>query len=209
LNVRLQTELAVVVLGFAALNLVLVFASIGLFVRMGPAVETILLRNDATIAAAEELLEAIARNPSAVVPEADRNRVALALERISNNVTEDDEPTAIDAIKEDLGPALEGDAIARRALIDGLRRLIGINRQAMLRADREAQRLGEAGAWTAVFVAIVSLGLCLTIGRRLGSRVVRPLLELRLGSEPRSRGTGIVGAGLIKLRARSETPWRI
>ncbi|MCB9869249.1 MAG: hypothetical protein H6836_07215 [Planctomycetes bacterium] len=175
---RLQSDLSVAVLGFVALNVGLAFAAIGLFLRMGPAAERILLRNDATIFAAEDILTVLAGRPGAIDDPDDRTRVAAAIERIASNITEDREPAVIEAIRQLVPAAVAGDATARNTLIVDLRRLIAINRDAMQRADREAQRLGRAGAWAAALVAIASLGLSLFLGRRLGSHVVRPVLEL-------------------------------
>jgi len=176
---RLQGELAVVVLGFVALNLLLVFAAIGLFVRMGPAIERILLRNDATIVTAEEILEVLARNPTGPASTTDRERVAVALDRASNNITEGGEEPVIDSIKEYIEPVLEGHEEHRGALVEGLHELVAINRAAMRSVDRDAQRLGTAGAWVASFVGLASLGLTVFLSRSLGSRIVRPILELR------------------------------
>ncbi|MCA8943248.1 MAG: hypothetical protein KDB80_11865 [Planctomycetes bacterium] len=176
---RLQAELAAVVLGYVAMNLLLVFAAIGLFVRMGPAIEGILLRNDATIVAAEDVLEVLARTSTSTVDTLDRERIAAALTRASNNITESGEAPVIVSIEANVEPALEGDAEARTALVSDLRSLIAINRNAMRAVDEEAQRLGSAGAWAAAFVGFVSLGLCLLLGRNLGNRIVRPILELR------------------------------
>ncbi|MCA8952810.1 MAG: hypothetical protein KDE27_25090 [Planctomycetes bacterium] len=176
---RLQSELAAVVVGFVTLNLLLVFAAIGLFARMGPAVELILQRNDATIVAAEDILEALAREPAGVTSPERREAVDAALATIARNVTEQDEPKAIAAIEQSIAAGLEGQAKARETLTDALRALIELNRDAMLAADREAQRLGVAGAWAAAFVGLATLLLGLVLGRRLGRRLVRPVLELR------------------------------
>lgn len=175
---RLQNELTMALLCFMAMNLLLALASIGLFVRMGPAVERILQRNDETIIAAEEILAVLASSTSGGVEDR-RDRALSALGRIRENVTEADEPAAIQVIEENLGPALAGETASRESLIEALGRLIRINRSAMLDADLEAQRLGRSGAWAAAIVAGASLVLGLMLGARLSRRVVRPLLELR------------------------------
>lgn len=176
---RIQAELTAAVLGFVALNLLLVAATIGLFVRMGPAIEQILLRNDATIVAAEDILEVLARTPTPTVGATDRQRIAAAIALASNNVTEDGESRVIEAIKGSVEPALSGNLDSRAALVDNLNALITINRDAMRRVDQEAQRLGKTGAWIAAILGLASVGLCLLLSQSLGNRVVRPILELR------------------------------
>ncbi|MBK8975025.1 MAG: hypothetical protein IPM29_03795 [Planctomycetes bacterium] len=175
---QLRSELGAVVLGFVALNLALVFGAIGLFRRMGPAIERILLRNDATIMATEDVLEVLARSPAAV-PTDDRTRVEAALARARDNVTEPGEAPILDGIAAALEPALSGDRAARHELIGKLVQLIEINRSAMKRVDADAQRIGKAGAWAATLIGFVSLSLSLLLIRRLASRIVRPIDELR------------------------------
>lgn len=176
---KLQSELSMTVLGFTVLNLALAFVSIGLFARMGPAIERILVRNDATIEAAEEVMAVFAAAPGTAIESRRREQVEGALGRIVQNVTETAEPQAIAEIEESLAHALDGDAAARANLVAALQRLLAVNRGAMLDADREAQRLGSAGAWAAAIVAILSLGLGFALGRRLVRRVVLPVVELR------------------------------
>jgi len=175
---RLRTELASTVAGFLALNFLLVFTAIGLFGRMGPAIELILQRNDTTIVAAEEILGAFARHRDVATTAAVRAPIEAALARARNNITEPGEEPLLVAIETQLPAALGGDDQARAALTDKLCALIAINRRAMQQVDRDAQRLGTAGAWAAAFVGMASLGLGLLLTRRLSQRVVRPLQEL-------------------------------
>src|SRR5690606_15230316 len=58
------------------------------------------------------------------------------------------------------------------------RALVHLNRTAMHTVDLQAQRLGTAGAWAAVFVALFSFGASIFVLRRLEGRVVEPLEEL-------------------------------
>ena len=176
---QLRTELAATVLGFVTLNLLLVFTAIGLFVRMSPVIERILQRNDATIVAAEEVLESLARASSAPILEADVGRIRSALQRARDNITEPGERQVLIAIEEQLEPALAGEKDARPLLVDQVHELIAINRTAMREVDREAQRLGKAGAWAAAFMGLTSLALCLFLTRSLARRVVWPVRELR------------------------------
>jgi methyl-accepting chemotaxis protein len=175
---RLRAELAATVLSFVVINLLLVFSAIGLFVRMGPAIDRILTRNDATIVAAESILEVLARSGGArVAPEA-RDHVRAAVDRARNNITEPGEEPVLSQILSLLPSALEADPSARVALVEQLRQLIAINRSAMRQVDHDAQRLGRAGAWAAMFVGLATLTLSLFLTRSLGRRIVRPIAEL-------------------------------
>jgi hypothetical protein len=78
-----------------------------------------------------------------------------------------------------LQPALfRGDAAVRGSMIDDTRKLDQINREAMVRADRQAQQLGRAGAWGVVFMALAVFLAGVLFIRSLTARVVRPLEEI-------------------------------
>jgi methyl-accepting chemotaxis protein len=174
---KLRTELLVYTALLAGLNLLLAFGAIGLFVRMGPAIERILRENVASIDAAEEILIEFATASGGMTPEG-RGRVETALKTIRTNVTEADESPVITRIEQRLDGAARGDAEARTAVIEDLRRLIAINRKAMTAVDEEARRLGAGGAWAAVFVGALSFGLSLLVIVLLRRRLLEPLLEL-------------------------------
>lgn len=175
---RLRTELAATVFGFLALNCLLAFAAIGLFGRMGPAIERILERNDATIAAAEDLLTTLAQAPLGPLDAAAEAALEAALLRAQGNITEPGEGPVLQRIEQVMPQAVAGKAEARQALTVEIRELIRINRDAMLTVDRQAQRLGRSGAWAAAVVGFASLLLGFLLSRRLNRRVVRPLHEL-------------------------------
>ncbi len=175
---RFRIELAAVVFGFVALNLLLAFAGIGLFVRMGPAIDRILLRNDVTIVAAEEMLEVLARIEGVAADTDQRQRVEAALERARNNITEDGEQEIVAGLSDRMGPALDGDAAAHRDVIGSLHDLIALNRQAMWKESRRAHLLGTAGAWVAAFVGLATLLTGLWLRSRLERRIIRPIQEL-------------------------------
>lgn len=175
---QLRTEVAAGVLTILALDLLLVFAAIGLFVRMGPAIERILTRNDATIVAAEDVLDAFARTGHVALPPVQQERVDAALARARANVTEPGEAEVVDAIERIAPAAQRADPAARTLLLDRLHDLITINRAAIRRADLDARRLGNAGAWAASFVGLATVVLGLFLTRSLDLRVVRPIAEI-------------------------------
>lgn len=176
---RLHTEMAVTILGFVAINLLLILAAIGLFVRMGPAIDRILRRNDASIAAAETIVLVLARTGLTTVAVEDRTIVQAALTRATDNVTEPGEEQVLQDLQLALPGAFAADHAARDTVLTQLEQLIEINRQAMRQVDQNAQSLGGAGAWAAMIVGSVTLALSLLLTRSLGRRVVYPIQELR------------------------------
>lgn len=174
---KLRTELLLYTAMLALLNVMLAFGAIGLFMRMGPAIERILDENVASITAAEEVLAEFAVAPAELDATA-RARVHAAIERAAANVTEAEETAVIDAMRSQFDAAASGAGEARAELIRQTRALIGINRHAMTAVDNEARRLGAAGAWAAVFIGSLTFALSLLIVAQLRLRLVDPLLEL-------------------------------
>ncbi|HSR52320.1 MAG TPA: hypothetical protein VLV83_15950 [Acidobacteriota bacterium] len=160
-----------------AFNILLSLGAIGLFSRMGPAIERILQENVYSIEACEEMLSVLASHQGAV-PQPDRNGFRQALRRARQNITESEETPILDAIESRAAAALGGNPQSTRLLVADVRRLIRINRQAMESVDQEARRLGTAGAWSAVFIALLSFAGSMALVRRLSRRVLTPLLEL-------------------------------
>lgn len=171
-----------------ALNVLLAFGAIGLFVRMLPAIERILEENVYSNIAAEEMLAVLAESPTARVPTEGRRRVEDAFRRAKSNVTEPEEIPVLDAIGRNLRAALDGERDAVVAEVRAIQNLIAINRDAMRKVDREAQRLGRAGAWAAVFVGFLSFLLSVVVLGRLRRRVVEPVVELHHVLEGLRRG---------------------
>lgn len=184
----LRRELLLTMGAPVLLNLVLAFVAIGLFVRMGPAIERILQENVYSIVAAEEILAELAEAGTAPLPPDARARVRQALDNARRNITEDEERPVLEALERALPAALEGDTEARRQAVDSVRQLLRTNREAMHTVDREARRLGAAGAWTAVFVGFLSFLLSVSVVVRLQKRFVRPLVDLHQVLEEARQG---------------------
>ncbi|MDY0062122.1 MAG: hypothetical protein RBU45_20090 [Myxococcota bacterium] len=184
----LRRELLLAVGGLIVLNLLLAFGAIGLFVRMGPAIERILQENVYSITAAEEILAELARSGNDALPAEARTRIREAFQKAEQNVTEEEERPVLAHIARLLPPTLEGDLPARQQLLAELGRLIQINRAAMAEVDEEAQRLGKAGAWAAVLLGFSSFLLSLLILVLLQRRIVGPLLDLHAVLEGARQG---------------------
>lgn len=175
---ELRRELLLTVGALVSLNLLLAFGSIGLLVRMGPAIELILHENVYSIVAGEEMLADLAESGGAPLSADARDRVKRSFENAKKNVTEPSERPVIDSLEGHLEQAMSGDAEARRQIVADIRKIIRINRDAMRSVDEEAQRLGSAGAWAAVLVGFISFLLSLYVVMRLQNRFVRPLVDL-------------------------------
>jgi methyl-accepting chemotaxis protein len=145
---------------------------------MGPAIERILQENVYSIVAAEEMLAAFADAGDAALLPAARARVVEAVDKARQNVTEDEERPVLAMLEDSLPAAMSGILDARNRVLSSIGELIRINREAMRDVDREARRLGSAGAWAAVFVGFLSFLLSIVVVVRLQNRFVRPLVDL-------------------------------
>ena len=161
------------------LNLLMAVGAIGIFNRMAPAIAVIIERNERSINACVDMLAIMAATGSpAVFPAAEAEAFRAAFARARDNVTEPQEAEILDRMAR-LQPALfQGDAVVRSSMIADTRALDRINREAMVRADRQAQQLGRAGAWGVVFMALAVFMAGVLFIRSLTARVVRPLEEI-------------------------------
>ena len=178
MNLALRREVLLTIGVLTLVNLILAFGSVGLFVRMGPAIEHIIEENVSSIVAAEEIAVELAEAGNRPVSAEARTRIDGALVQAQRNLTEDGEPPVLAALEQHLPAAMEGDAGARGRAVTAAHDLIRINREAMLEADADAKRLGTAGAWTAVFLGFLSFLLSVFVVVRLQKRFVGPLMEL-------------------------------
>jgi nitrogen fixation/metabolism regulation signal transduction histidine kinase len=161
-----------------ACNVLLAFGAIGLLTRMSPAIERILLENVYSTEAAEDLLALLALPAPALSADDRQQRFEDTLQRLRENATEPQEVPVLERVVQRYGAALAGDERAVVAVVQALQHLATVNRQAMASADQEAQRLGIAGAWVAVCIAVLSFVISLMVIRRLERHVLNPLIEL-------------------------------
>lgn len=173
---RASQEIA---LSFGTVLAVLVlvgFGSVGLLARMGPAIGVILHENDASLAAAEVMLASLAEPAPS---EADRLRFRQALIFADANITLPTERAPLARLHAVAEAALAGEVSARSEATRALRDLAKVNRDNMTIADAYARRLGNAGAWAAVLLTLLGVGVGILMVRRLYRRLVAPLDELR------------------------------
>jgi nitrogen fixation/metabolism regulation signal transduction histidine kinase len=184
LRQQFRVSLAILV-GF---QLITAFGAIGLLSRMTPAIAEILSENEYTIEAAHQMLLVLVRQAFEPGAPEMQQQFREALERAKSNITEPGEPAVLEQLERLSTPALQGDPAALRATVESIRKLVGINRQAMRHAESEARRLGTAGAWAAVILAIAGLAASVLVSRRLAGRLLDPLGELYEVTEAARQG---------------------
>ena len=162
-----------------SLNILMAFGSIWIFMRMAPAIEVIILQNELSLEACEEMLTALLRN------ENDKNQTTIqiesfrnALERAKNNITEKEEPEILVRISQVYENAFEKDGAGLEQTVSAILELSKINRAAMKKADIRARQLGFAGAWGVVFMAASIFLVGMIFLRSLRVNLVEPLLEI-------------------------------
>jgi HAMP domain-containing protein len=173
---KLRREARIGIGAIMVLQFALSMMTIALLSRMGPAIERILQENVRTEEAVEQMLAELSHAHTArAVPQ----EFSHALERASNNITEEEEKPLLEIIARKHILAFSGDAAAREEVIEALRDLGEVNRRSMSRADNRAKRLGQTGAWAAALLGAIALGLCVVIYQQLRLRIELPIEELR------------------------------
>lgn len=176
-HAELQRDFLTSAAVLVAVNLLLAFGAIGLFVRMGPVIDDILRMNVVSLEAAHEMLAVLAGSGQPLDDQA-RLRFEHALDRATTNVTEPEEASLVIQIGAIRQRAYDGDREAVNQIVHRLDALVRVNYEAMREVDAEARRLGNAGAWSAVFLAFFSFLLSLGVVSRLRRRVIVPMVEM-------------------------------
>jgi hypothetical protein len=164
-----------------ALQLAMAFASIWVFSRMSPAIETILEKNLRTLIACEEMLAALvnaAQNSDPAMDE--RLRFQSALQEAMDNITEDGESTLLAEIEATYGSYFDPFPPSPEPLVATIQALSKLNQQAMMTADHRAKKVGQAGAWGIVFMAAAVFALSLLFLRRVHRLLLIPVEEWSL-----------------------------
>lgn len=162
-----------------ALNLLMSFGSIWIFMRMAPAIEVIIDQNEVSLQACEEMLATLlvkGGNESGINLQIDS--FERALNRAQNNITEKEEPAALNAVSQSYINAFAGNDDALKRTVRAILQLGEINRAAMIEADRKARQLGYAGAWGVVFMAGIVFLIGMLFLRALKKNLFDPLEEI-------------------------------
>ena len=161
------------------LNLLMAFGSIWVFMRMSPAIETIIDRNVTSLQTCEEMLASLVRvNGNQSDTKLLRDSFLAALNKAQHNITEEDEPDAIKSISQSYEKAFEGDVVEVKKTVNAVLRLGAINRAAMVAEARKARQFGNAGAWGIVFMATAVFLVGMLFIRRLKRNLINPLEEI-------------------------------
>ena len=161
------------------LNLLMALGSIWIFMRMAPAIEVIIERNELSLEACEEMLASLAMiGQDAFTNRALETDFENALHRAQNNITEKEEPAALESIKAAYANAFLGSKTAQQETVTAITLLGKINREAMIVADRRARQLGNGGAWGVVFMAVTVFFAGMLLKRTLTRDLVEPLEEI-------------------------------
>ncbi|MDN5279623.1 MAG: hypothetical protein PWR01_3588 [Clostridiales bacterium] len=162
------------------INLLMAFGTIGVFSRMSPAIADIIHKNERSLQACSQMLSSLARLN---LPSIDRKLLQKefleALGRAKANVTETDEPIFIEKITKNQNKAFNQDGKAFTDIVSAIEGLAEINRQAMAVADKNAQRLGNSGAWGVVFMALCSFTAGIVFIKSLKQKILEPIEEIK------------------------------
>ena len=160
------------------LNLLMALGSIWIFMRMAPAIEVIIDRNERSLQACEAMLSSLALMRAGNGNKDLKTKFMNALRKAQNNVTEKEEPIALASINAHALNAFTGDKTALLKTVAGIDLLGKINREAMIAADIRARQFGYAGAWGVVFMATCVFFAGMVFKRSLSKALVKPLEEI-------------------------------
>ncbi|HDS16986.1 MAG TPA: hypothetical protein ENN66_10375 [Proteobacteria bacterium] len=146
--------------------------------RMAPAIEIIIEQNEVSLQACEEMLAALSLHRVNEHDSAPHETFARALRRAQANITENEEPQAIDLIRRNFSKAFLGQHHELQETVKAILRLGEINRLAMIKADRKARQLGYAGAWAIVFMATIIFLSGMIFMRSLRKNLSAPIEEI-------------------------------
>jgi uncharacterized membrane protein len=171
-----------------AVNLFMAVGAIQVIIRMTPAIERIIERNERSIRHGVEMLSALALSGGGAMSEQLRAEFEDALQRAKNNVTEPEEDDVLALIDRLSAATFRGETEARQEMVSAILRFGTINREAIFRADHAARQLGYAGAWGGVFMATSIFLAGFIFIRGVTRRVVRPLEEIHAVIAAQRRG---------------------
>jgi hypothetical protein len=177
------------------LNILMAFASIGIFLRMAPAIERINFRNARSLEACEQMLVAMAAVDIA------KSDFQSALDLAGGNITEPGELEACQQIQRLFLAIQDGDDFLRQQLAQAIVALADRNRVSMNGAAKRAQSLGRAGAWSVAFMALLFFTTSIIFEQRLRRDILDPVRELDVALQAHRNGDFLrrcTGIGLSK-----------
>jgi len=169
------------VIGIVALTVassILAFISIGVFVRMSPAIGDIVHRNLHRLEASRTMVGVFAERRGEGITDIGVQRLEGALEELRKESKGEQDTVLLEHVVDTMALALSGDRAPIERFVATIAEIAEVDYAAMRRADAEAQRLGSAGAWAAALSGLVIALLGIAVFVRLERRVTRPATEL-------------------------------
>jgi len=152
--------------------------AIALLDRIAPAVDRIVRENVVSLEAVEEMLTAVASLSVPGSADTAKRRFLVALAAAEENVTGEEEPAVLSELRRRADATFAGDSLALRQALAALGQLSAVNRQAVRDVEREARRLGSAGAWAVAALALAGFVASRFVARRFARRLFDPIEEL-------------------------------
>jgi hypothetical protein len=185
---KLRRDLLISIGLLVALNLLAALGTVALLSRMGPAIEHIIEANVTSIEVAERMMGILAAAGGQPLSESQQAQFADALRRAQDNISEPGEQEVVARLGASYEAGLDGDTAASAAAVGALEELVAVNRRGMREEERKAQRMGTAGAWSVVFIALIGFVASLLVIRRLRRYIMEPLAELYATLEAVGKG---------------------
>ena len=153
-------------------NILLSFGAVWSLQRINPEVKSIYERNVVSLDACENMLLQLADG------EMDYPQFQLALKQAAGNITEAGEKESVAAIRRLLQTMEDGDMRVKPQLIREIIQLSKYNKQAIINAARQTQRLRQAGMWGIVFMTVIFFLAALFFEQQLRRTLLSPLQEI-------------------------------
>lgn len=161
-----------------SINLIISFSTIWLFLRIVPAIDSIVQNNVSSLEAAESMLTSLIVIENEGATKKDLQAFKVALKSAMQNVSKNDEKIAIGIIERSYKQAFNNDVTSRKELRFAIDYLFQINKDEILRLKNEAAKASKAGAWGLAFMALIAFFLTLLLLKRLDKKLLVPVKEL-------------------------------
>ncbi|MDD2942701.1 MAG: hypothetical protein PHC51_07030 [bacterium] len=153
--------------------LIISLGTMGLFLRMTPAIETILQDNVPSIMATHGMFRALSMRHSD--RETEKENFISALQLARDAAHNDNEFALVSRVKALGEKVFAGEEDYLPSLTAALKELADVNHHAMIKRDNEARRLGNAGAWAVMMMGFFGFSGALFAMSRIRQHVLEPI----------------------------------
>ena len=174
----IRTEIRLAILTFLVVQVMTSFGAIALLTRVTGSMDRVVAHNVAAIESVEDLSATLAAVPSTGATPEQRRVFRKGLQVAGAHFIGGQRPKALSSATLLQDVALAGEPTAVTAMHQALTDLTDAHRTAMVAEEDDAGRLGRAGAWAAVLLAMFGFALSVVVIRRLTRQLVDPLHEL-------------------------------